>query len=46
MELFLFDRNTWNRLTVYKKMRSGSFKINKIFTNYMYLICMWSVLVV
>ena len=32
MELFVLDRNTWNYLTAFKNMRSGSFKnaINKM----------------
>ena len=27
IELFVFDSNTWNHLTVCKQMKSGSFKI-------------------
>ena len=36
IELFVFDRNTWNHSTVFKQMSSGSFKnetYKQFFTN-------------
>ena len=34
--MFALDRNTWNNLTVYKRMSSGSLK--NVYTNHIYLI--------
>ena len=43
VKLSLLYGNTWNNLTVYKKLSLGTFKnvIDKMFTNHIYLIYMY-----
>ena len=41
LELFVLDYNTWNHLTVYKQISSGSFKSNVTYKLFTYKLCVY-----